>query len=459
MSRDERRKGGLVASCVLLAAACGGAAVPPDEAERPNVVLIVVDTLRADHLSFGGYSRPTSPNLDRLAQESVVFRKAYAAAPWTTPSVGSLFTSQYPSALGNFDQPRPISDRFPTLAEVLKDEGYRTHGIISVSMLTRQLGFGRGFESYDESACVERSEISSPQVTDLAIRFLRDHRNERFFLFVHYFDPHYNYILHPEFDFAPEYDGPLESGVPIQRLWEDRFRFTPGDVDFLRALYDSEIRFTDHHVGRLLDEIDSLGLFDDSLVVVTADHGEEFMERGWIGHTRTLHRELLHVPLIFRLPDGRPGVVNDPVGLVDVMPTILEHAGLPAPDGIEGVALPLREPFRTEPRPVFAETSNPQVHQPGRVTPIDLKSMQIGDTKLIYDAIEKRVALFDLAADPTESTDLAPEHGDRSERLRAVLQTWAGRTVGKRAGKPGATVQELLSEEQLEELRALGYLQ
>ena len=458
-TRVWRLGGGLVGSCVLLAAACGGTAVPPDEPRRPNVVVIVVDTLRADHLSFGGYSRMTSPNLDRLAGMSVVFRNAFAAAPWTTPSVGALFTSQYPSALGSFDQPRPIGERFPTLAEILKGEGYRTHGIISVSMLTRQLGFGRGFDSYDESACVERSEISSPRVTDLAIQFLKDHHDDRFFLFVHYFDPHYNYMLHPEFDFSPAYDGPLGSGVPIQRLWQDRSGFTQGDVDYLQALYDSEIRFTDHHIGRLLDEIESLGLFDGSLVVVTADHGEEFMERGWIGHTRTLHRELLHVPLIFRLPDGRVGTVDDPVGLVDVMPTILGHLGLQVPDGIEGVSLPLQEPFRAEARPIFAETSNPQVHQPGAVTPIDLKSMQIGDTKLIYDALEDRVALFDLATDPAESTDLAPEQRDRTERLRAVLLEWSGRTEAKRDGEPGATVQELLSEEQLEELRALGYIQ
>jgi arylsulfatase A-like enzyme len=459
MTRVWRQGGGLVASCVLLAAACGGTATAPDEPPRPNVVLIVVDTLRADHLSFGGYSRTTSPNLDRLAGMSVVFRNAFAAAPWTTPSMGSLFTSQYPSALASFEQPRPIGDRFPTLAEILKAEGYRTHGIISVSMLTRQLGFGRGFDGYDESACVERSEISSPRVTDLAIQFLKEHRDERFFLFVHYFDPHYNYMLHPEFDFTPAYDGSLGSGVPIQRLWQDRGQFTQNDVDYLKGLYDSEIRFTDHHIGRLLDEIESLGLFDGSVVVVTADHGEEFMERGWIGHTRTLHRELLHVPLIFRLPDGRVGAVDDPVGLVDVMPTILEQTGVSVPDGIEGVSLPLQEPFRAEARPIFAETSNPQVHQPGRVTPIDLTSMQIGDAKLIYDAIGNRVALFDVAADPEESTNLALEQRDRAERLRAVLQDWARRTEAKREGEADASVEELLSEEQLEELRALGYIQ
>jgi len=225
------------------------------------------------------------------------------------------------------------------------------------------------------------------------------------------------------------------------------------------ALYDSEIRFTDHHIGRLLDEIESLGLFEGSVVVVTADHGEEIMERGWIGHTRTLHRELLHVPLIIRLPDGRVGTVDDPVGLVDVMPTILEQAGVTAPDGIEGVSLPLQEPFRAAVRPIFAETSNPQVHQPGRVTPIDLKSMQIGDTKLIYDALEDGVALFDVAADPGETTNLALEQRERAESLRSVLQDWSRRTEAKREGEPGASIQDLLSDEQLEELRALGYIQ
>jgi len=454
----KRIRGILVVLCLGAAVSCGGGQRGGAPPERPNVVLIVVDTLRADHLSSFGYSRPTTPNLDRLAAESVVFRNAQSAAPWTTPSVGALFTSQYPSALGIGSQPGPIGERFPTLAELLKADGYNTQGIISVSMLTSKLGFGRGFDGYDESACAERSESSSPQVTDAAIRFLRERGDEPFFLFVHYFDPHYNYLLHPEHDFFPDYQGRLESGTPIQLIWRDRLAFDAADLDYLRALYDSEIRFTDDHVGRLLDELDELGLLDRSLVVFTADHGEEFMERGWIGHTRSLHRELLHVPLMFRLPGGAAGTVEEPVGLVDVLPTVLDRLGLPIPEGLEGTVLPLAEPFRVQPRAIFAETSNPQIHQPGRVRPIDLKSMVYGRTKLIYDGVSRSAELYDLAEDPAESTDLAASQQDRAARLLGVLESWVAQARLKREGQSTESIEELLTDEQLEELRSLGYI-
>jgi arylsulfatase A-like enzyme len=425
---------------------------------RRDIVLIVIDTLRADHLGCYGYPRntSTSPNIDRLAREAIVYKNAIAQAPWTLPSVASLLSSQYPSVLGIYDEPVPFRPEYGLLQEPLKERGYLTAGVVSVPLLSANLGFGRGFDHYVEPSALTHSGISSPAVTQAAISFLRK-ADRPFFLFVHYFDPHYNYVLHPGYDFLPSYRGSLESGEDIHDLWEKRSRMSEDDIDYLVSLYDSEIAFTDEHIGSLLSELKRLGLYDESLIVLTGDHGEEFMERGWIGHTVSLHTEVIHVPLLIKPPGNRSGVVETHVGLIDVMPTILAYLGIEDAPPMEGKPLELDDPEGAPARPVFSETFNPQIHRAGAAREIASRSVVAFGHKLMLDQIKLTRRLYDLTGDPGERVDIAGKRDETQKRLEKTLSDWMGH-VAEREDRDRPVDRGEFTEEQIEQLKALGYL-
>ena len=431
------------------------------QAEKaPNVILVVVDTLRADHLGFAGYRRPTSPHLDRLAAESITFDNAIAQAPWTSPSIASLMTSRYPGTLGYADSKDPAraEDDILFLAEILAEHGYGAHGVISHTYTGSRLGFDQGMITFDEDNALGPLHISSASVTDKAIDFL-DGRpaDQPFFLFAHYFDPHFSYMLHEDFDFDPDYTGDVVSGEPYGKLLE-RARgrtLTPRDMRFIRALYDSEIRFTDLHIGRFLEHLRETGLYDDAVIVFTADHGEAFLDRKdrWIGHGKTLFGELIHVPLVIKLPgNANAGLrVSTPVGLVDVMPSLLELLDLPSPRDAQfvGRALPLTRPEalrQLEATPVFSETMARRRW---------LQSIVHGRWKLIANRQTGKLRLFDLENDPGERRNLAKREPETVERLAKDLRAWNARIDAER--REGA--QPNFSAEEIERLRALGYLQ
>jgi arylsulfatase A-like enzyme len=417
----------------------------------------VIDTLRADHLGCYGYSRNTSPNIDRLAREAIVYKNAISQAPWTLPSVASLLTSQYPSVLGIYDRPVAFRPGYRLLQEQLKKRGYLTGGVVSVPLLSTNFGFGRGFDDYSEPSALTHSGISSPAVTEAAISFLRKAGDRPLFLFVHYFDPHYNYVLHPEYDFLPSYRGSLRSGEGIGDLWEKRSRMSEDDIDYLVALYDSEIAFTDQHLGSLLGELKRLGRYHESLIVLTGDHGEEFMERGWIGHTISLHREVVHVPLLIKPPGNRSGVVERHVGLIDVMPTILSYLGFEDVPPMEGKPLEIDDPEDKPARPVFSETFNPQSHQAGAPAEMASRSVVAFGHKLMLDQITMARRLYDLSADPRERVDIAGSKGEAQRKLEKALSDWMEHVASSEdRERPAEEVR--LSQEQIEQLKALGYL-
>ena len=444
--------GGLIALGILLRAKVSGPSKPL------NVVLIVVDTLRADHLGVYGYDRDTSPHIDALARESVLFKHAIAAAPWTTPSVASMMTSQYPSVLGIRKHPVSLPQRFPLLSEILKQHGYTTHGIISALMISGQLGFSRGFDVYDEEAVMGRGGISSPAVADKATAFLSQDHARPFFLFVYMFDPHYNYIGHPPDDYLSGYQGPVRSGMPIDELWATRHSLSKQDIQKVVALYDSEIRFTDRFIGSIVATLKANGLYDNTLLVVTADHGEEFMERGWIGHSVTVFQELIHVPLIIRRPSESPRAVATPVGLIDIMPTILRYLGLTPPDNVAGRILDLDDPGQIEVRPIFSETFNDKPKRPNPEEPLALRTVILNGRKLIHDATHDVTRLYDLATDPDEQHDLSDVAGDEFDRLHGLLQRWATYVDDQQVDTPSTKPNELFSPEQIKKLKSLGYL-
>jgi arylsulfatase A-like enzyme len=445
---------GVFPSALLLAALLAAAGCGPAAPKRPSVLLIVIDTLRRDHVGCYGYSRDTTPQIDRLAAVSWRYTHAFSQAPWTTPSIGALLSSRYPSELGISAAPDRLPDRYVLLAEALKAQGYATAAVISHYFLGSKWNFNQGFDRFDESNVLGHAKVSSPGVTDTAISIVDEHRrrdpDQPLFLFVHYFDPHYDYIEHEGFRFSdPAYHGPVASGTVYTDLLAMLPKLTPADVAHLVDLYDSEIAFTDSHVGRLLDHLRELGTFDDTLIVLTADHGEEFRERGAIGHGQSLYNELIRVPLLVKYPGSGGGVVEGNVGLIDVYPTLLDYMGIAATEELSGRSFLGQGPGSPpSPRLLFSETD--WGHYRGVVR---------DQLKLLYHQPTGSYLFFDMGADPGERDNLTSQLAQRGltaefYQLQEKLRTWM--EVMEREKVDGGEVD--ITPEERRQLEALGYL-
>jgi arylsulfatase A-like enzyme len=371
----------------------------PSAATRYNLLFISLDTARQD--VFGCYGHrplhapdtPTSAHLDRLAREGVRMLDAYTSAPWTLPAHVSMMTGQPTLVHGVETHFQTLDASRPVLAEILTGYGYRTAGIFSGVYLEPHWGFARGFERYrarygpavveaarraDEARrrptgasagptqaeldaellALSDQDVNSDQVTAGVLEDMdRLARGERpWFIFAHYFDPHYDYVPPPPYGtrFDPTYDGTL-SGVdfltnPRIAVLDDQRpenwirRVSQRDLEHVVALYEGEIAWVDAHVGTLLERLDALGLADKTLVVVVGDHGDEFFEHGGIGHHRTLYDESVKVPMLLRLPGRLPAdkAVRGAVSVDDLLPTVLDVLGLPAAEGLVSTSfLPL----------------------------------------------------------------------------------------------------------------------
>jgi arylsulfatase A-like enzyme len=439
-------------------AGCGG---EPHAAR--NVLFILVDTLRTDHLSAYGYARDTSPALEKLAAGGVRFDRAYAPAPWTKPSVASMFTGQYPHRHGLNFVMATLPASAQTLAERLSQAGFVSAGVVSHGFVGPRNGFDQGFEVFDAEEAKGHAHVSTAGVTKRARKLLENlrERERPFFLFVHYFDPHYEFRRHPEYGYAAGSRGRLSGGEDIHDLRDMGPSLTAEEVEFLESVYDEEIRFTDAGIGRLLDALEELGLDDDTLVVVTADHGEEFFGRGWLGHTRTLYEEVIRVPLIIRVPGNneRGRAVAAPVSLVSLAPTILDYLGVDAPDaGFQGPSLrPLIDgspgedlpPVRSEVRFIVLSSENVLAEK------VAYKHAVIdGRHKLIKDFREQSYELYDLERDPGERENLA---ASRPELLREMLVV-LNRTQNIETARPAGAENATLDPDEAAMLRDLGYI-
>ena len=290
----------------------------------PNLVLITVDTLRADHLSCYGYHLATSPNIDQLASEGVRFERAYSPIPLTGPSHISLFTSRFPQEHGARINGVAVAEdsKWLFLPQILRKFGYRNAAFVSAWTLTDRLTqLGQWFDTYDQdltrSHQVFHSSRFAEDVTPPAIEWLRGNRHRPFFLWVHYFDPHSPY--HPREEFA----SPKRNGHPGNSAdWADK------EAQERINKYDSEVGYVDHHIGKLLAELDDLELRDSTIVALTADHGESLGEHGYVGHGRRLFKGIVHIPLILRYPGTIPAgrVIPQAASLLDLTPTVLELA-------------------------------------------------------------------------------------------------------------------------------------
>jgi len=447
--RQRVRPWGGIAALALALFALSCHREPP----RPrNVILILVDTLRADRLSAWGYARPTSPNLDAFARESVRFDNARSQSACTFPSANSVLTSRWPAAfLGQPEQAMGIPAGIPSLAEILRSRGFHTVAV-SASAVVRKSpsrfnpkgGFDRGFDVFQEDCVWQHADC----VSNEAAAHLRRGKKP-LFLYLQYIDPHGPYRppdswRHRFATGTPEKEWVRKGDPNPIGDWlykgEPNPGLTPGDLQYLKDLYDEEIAYFDSQLAELLGSIRAAGLLDDSLVILASDHGEEFLEHGDIKHCRNLFDTSAHVPLLVRIPGIGGKTVSRPVQNLDLVPTILDYIGVGSKQNrFNGRSL----------RGEIEGSNVPDELQYGLMG--ELRSVSDGRFKLIQDLGGKPPALFDLKADPGETRNVLPAERRTYARLRDALASWLARNEGKGVADEAREAQK--------KLRSLGYIE
>lgn len=417
-----------------------------------NVILVSIDTLRQDHVGVYGYERDTTPAVDAFAADSVRFDTAIAQAPSTLPSHASIFTSMIPEhhrALHALDQPIPAEA--VTLAEILWQAGFRTGGFTAGAQMHRKYGVDQGFDVFANFEGTHTHERRFFDIVAQGKEFLREHGDERFFLLLHTYEVHSPYTPPVRYlrQFDPDYRGDLGDEIPLEYLravFDNpiRLRVSEADRQHIVAAYDGEIRNMDDAFAELIAFLKSRGLYDDTLIIFTSDHGEELGERGRVGwHSWTLYEELLRVPLIIKFPAGHYAgeVVNEVARGIDLLPTILDVLEVPAPAGLsfEGGSLMDRVTGRRS-EVVYAVSQRDL----GGELPTAIRS----ERWKLYEG-----ALFDLAADPLERFDVAAKYPLVTTALAASLAA----IRSQRALADAAPI--VLDEDLRRQLRALGYIQ
>ncbi len=439
---------------------------------RP-VLLVTVDTLRADALSAA-----TTPHLDRLAQEGIRFTRAYAPSPWTIPSIYSLLTSRLPHEIGMTGQRKlRLDDAIPRLPQILP-AGFAKRAVVTNVFGASRWGSWTGFDSVESGDLVDvvrdsllrglilprlvlglrplrypMTEARADRITDQGLRHLEALDGGSFLLWLHYYDPHTPYD--PPAPFDTEVGPPRSklSGIRKRSLafLRSGMKLDAGDRAHIKALYEGEVRYTDAAIGRLWDGLQKLGLWDDALIIVAADHGEEFWEHGSVEHGHTLYEELIHVPLLVKLPGslhaGR--VIEDPVSLLDIVPTILDVLGhSPA----EELVMRGRTLLPSLERAEAAKAPGRSLYFEAVVHYRELKGVLDAPWKLIHDPETGADQLFNLEEDAAERINRAVEEEDRLQALRAWIEPYL--QAEQALAEPDSIDPELLRR-----LKALGYLQ
>ena len=430
----------------------------PRQPRQPNIILISLDTTRRDRLGCYACERPTSPNLDGLAADSVLYTRAIAPSNWTLPSHASLFTGKFTTSHGaRFDPQGPLclagqlagsqefwshfrarglSPEEPTLAGILKEAGYATGAVVAGPWLKRAFGLHKGFDYYDDLQIGTENGRVASHVTPAALRWIEQCRAKEFFLFINYFDPHKPYF--PPDGFAYRF---LSEGTQVAGP-ETKNR----TLRELRDLYDAEILYMDHHIGLLLDGLKQLDLYDNTWIITAADHGEMLGEHGRVGHCHRLYQEEIHIPQFIKYPHGEvpPGRTDVPVQLTDILPTILHRLDIPNPEGIQGGLPP------DIGHPIVAEMYSLEF---GR---------KDGDSRAIFDGDFKYVwnskgdhALYNLGDDPREEVNLVDKHPQQAKAMESQLNTYLASLPRPRSPGP----QKILDEETQRALKSLGYLE
>ena len=447
---------------LVLCLAAAGCSREPDY----NVIVITLDTLRPDRLGCYGYDRPTSPRMDEFAARSVLFEQVVCSAPQTLPSHASIFTGQHTRTHKSISHESVLPEEALTLAEVFKERGYSTAAFVSSHVLDAEYGLNQGFDRYWQVNQVMRprqremaQERGIDPTTNEVLSWLGENGQGKFFAWIHWFHPHRPYVPPAEIRarFVDPYLGEANSKTDfVMKVWRDRVDLPEEDVRYLSQLYDGEVAFTDLQVGRVLDALDSLGITDRTIVVITADHGEMLYEHEhYFGHDIALYEECIMVPLIIShpglgvTPKRLPGLVQT----IDIFPTLLGFLGRDVPAGTEGRSL--------EPLIIGAETRTTE-YAFSETFPFPEKAMprhavRSQGHKLIWREVEEGSLtkhFFDLSSDPGEKADLFESGPAGSRELDQALYDWT-----KAEGLHPAPIPTAREAGRIQILRSLGYLE
>jgi arylsulfatase A-like enzyme len=427
-----------------------------DKDHYPNIVLITIDTLRSDHCTPYGYNQSTTPFMSALAQQGTLFENVYAPMPTTGPSHATMFTSRYPISHGVVKNGYVLPENELTLAEILRKNGYSTGAIVSSYAVNSKFGLKQGFDFYEEQFIKNASsklthwqgmdveglfDRRAEETTATVTKWLKAQKKKPFFLWIHYFDPH-----------GP-YDPPTTFKNKFQRLDSDP------ETNKMLTAYDGEIGYTDDEIQKVVRYIDQQELADDTLLILTADHGEGLGQHNHLHHGMFLYEEAMRVPLVIRWPQKVPAGLRiaNRVELLDLSPTILDIAGVQAKNAnYQGRSLKtlLSNPSQSrQSRPIFLQRRLYENEKyKGKPIVGEKLAVLIDQWKYIEALKEKSVELYDLSSDPAELNDISRDHPDKVRRFSLMIQDWR-----KKHGKE--KYDQSMSKEDIEALKALGYVQ
>jgi arylsulfatase A-like enzyme len=477
--------GGLLALAIIALATLGRGCLErspggtADEAsaavETPrNIVVIVMDTARQDRLSCYGYDRETSPRLTELAKSATVYANAHSTSSWTGPGHASLFTGLHSVTHGVTQEDWRMDEDLSTFAEVLAERGYRTVGVAENPMLVAERGYAQGFSEYYESWRRGSRSSSGQAVVDFRAALDGGAEGRPFLIFVNLIAPHSPYNSSRRFraSFLSNPDIPLDSNL-WRQYYTGRRSFSDDEMRHLNELYDAELLYTDYLVGEMIDELVARNLWDDTVLIVTSDHGENIGDHSHVDHVFSLFETTTRIPMIAwgrgLFPEG--AVEDAPVQLTDVFPTVLEIAGVDAADfpthghSLVGDGAPDDRAVFTEyyyPSQVLSCYGKPEHRESPLLKPYlrRIRSITAGDMKFVWGS-DGQHELYDLSNDPDELTDLIdnPEYAGVAADLEARLTEWVAEHGSQDTGAGFQNDTEELDEETKEALRSLGYLE
>jgi len=463
---------------------------PRNDDERPDVLFYLIDTCRADHLSYHGHEAPTTPFLDQLAERSVVFERCYSQAPWTKPSMASILSSTYPSEHGIQSLLQRLPSSVVTLPEMVEDAGWTTAGFSANPLMGALSNYTQGFGHFTESIRVNRADPirfasgSAAKLNREVFGWLERNPAAPTFLYVHSVDPHEEYEPAPEHlerfadpagmdTYREQWQALLDTRPDVPGNHLTQWNFDQADIEpgpfiaYGEDLYDADISANDVQIERLWERLMADGWGEDTIVIVTSDHGEEFFEHGGTSHGYSLYEELIHVPLMIHAPGLLPeGLrVDRPVRSIDIYPTLLELLDIEAPPGLRGRSLvPLASGASDwEDVPIFSEGAEDPMGRAAGSGMGTTTAMIDGDWKLLINYVDPphraRPAheLYNLAKDPAERVNLAQRQGVRLARMQEQVAHWSAANMGLRMSAESIDT-DALDPAVAAELEALGYL-